>query len=167
MPTNKRDRTKKKFVEKVQVENFTDKKIVLKDGMVIKPNTISSFVYVNEVERVLKGMNLKGVKKDRVLTVGTQKVSEESLVIGKEQLALINKEVTEMLKERTDLIKTEKIKSDFVNFQIEDLKEIQRDLAVKADGKDGEMSHSDIIKSINGMRRSYALYLETRPTKKV
>ena len=166
MPT-KRDRTKKKFVEKVQVENFTDKKIILKDGMVIKPNTISSFVYINEVERVLKGMNLKGVKKDRVLTVGTQKVSEESLVIGREQLALISKEVSEMLKERTDLVRAEKLKSDFVNFQIEDLKVIQKDLAVKADGKDGNMSQSDITKSTDDMRRSYALYLETRPTKKV
>jgi len=152
-------------IPRYSVANYTEEKIVLANGVIIMPMTVSPPMFENEIMTGLKN-DVHIEKKDRVLMVGTPPLTEkEKKDIGDERLQLLLNEVASIVKERSDYMKKEGKNSSILKEDLLSMKKLQVDLAKRKDSKDEygpTFTQDEIVKAIQDSNKYFQMYKELK-----
>ena len=147
---------------KMKLENHTGIKLQLKDGSSVLPYTKSNDIYLSEIERVLKDNDISYKIVGNVVIGGTPKALVQTDV-GKEEIKLLVDEVKGLIAERKAYIKKNGLgDSEFFKGEINALQNANKDLAIKQDGGQGDMTKQDLEKTISKAKKYFLMYRELK-----
>jgi len=160
--TNQTDKIVHHNNRKMKLENHTGVKLQLKDGSSVLPYTKSNDIYLSEIKRVLKENDISYEIVGNVVIGGTPKELVRTDV-GKEELKLLVDEVKGLIAERKSYTKKNGLlNSEFFKGEINTLQNVSKDLAIKQDGGQGDMTKQDLEKIIEKAKRYFLMYKELK-----